>query len=97
MSFEFTSDVLLTDVQWASLRRSLEFRFVVLPETNPRKIRVRWDVTSHRSEWAEDITISADPGLRVSVHFGDERGTSELVDFVEYVLQPIELTPTSTR
>ncbi|MFK8001007.1 MAG: hypothetical protein AB8H86_15535 [Polyangiales bacterium] len=94
MPLEFASDEDLTDEQWAGLRKWLAFRFVVLPETNAREIRLRWDITSHRSAWAEDITIFVEPQLRVRVHVGDARQISELVECVEHILQ-CALTPTS--
>lgn len=96
MTFEFVSDEPLTDELWRGLRNGLRFRFVVLPETNAREIRLRWDVTSHRSAWAEDITLFAEHQLRVRVHVGDARQISELVECVERILQCV-LTPTSEQ
>lgn len=96
VTLEFVSDEPLSDDRWASLRKWLAFRFVVLPETNAREIRLRWDVASHRSEWAEDITVFVEPQLRVRVHVGDARQISELVECMEHILE-CALTPKSEQ
>ena len=97
MSYEYSSSIVLTEGEAEALRKHLGFRqFVVLPQSKPFEIRMRFDVFGHRSEWPEDVTISLRPHLLVSMHVGTPEQRSELLEFVRLLLdtmghqQPME-------